>query len=61
MSEVTCGGLSPTKCEVAAAVVGAMVTEDQHETVGKVAQAMVKARKAVDAAALADESTPLEA
>jgi NADPH-dependent 2,4-dienoyl-CoA reductase/sulfur reductase-like enzyme len=43
------------------AVVGAMVTEGQHETVGAAAQAMVKARKAVDATALADESTPLEA
>ena len=45
----------------AGAVVGAMVTEDQHETVGAAAQAMVKARKTVDAAALADEGVALKA
>jgi NADPH-dependent 2,4-dienoyl-CoA reductase/sulfur reductase-like enzyme len=43
------------------AVVGAMVTEDQHETVGKAAQAMVKARKTVEAAVLKDEEVELKA
>ncbi len=41
------------------AVVGAMVTEGQHDTVGKAAQAIVKAGKRVDPGALADESVEL--